>query len=101
VAFKKNSKLEKVIKDFSKFCEPFIDKKSPNALVSTKWEQSKKFFPHITIAIGQGKQNGKKIYQQILSHGYTLNTSISCNSIRINQWKKDHWKIIHKIQLID
>ena len=99
VSVKKNKRLCQEIAKISKFFEPFIDKKSPNALLSTHWEQSKEFFPHITIITGKGEKEGKSMYNQIISHKIDFKEEITCSTLSISEWDKNHRKTIHQIKL--
>jgi 2'-5' RNA ligase len=97
VSIKKNEKLLESIKNLSKQLETFIDPNSSGALSSTKWEQSDEFFPHITIAVGKGKEQGQKLFEEIQSQKVNLKESIVCKSITIAEWNAESWKEIIKL----
>ena len=98
-SFKSNPALNLEIAKLSKVLQPYVDKKSPNALDSTLWEQSTEFFPHITIATGKGLKEGEVLYKKIISHDFNAKEQIICNSLTILEWDKDYWKEIHHIYL--
>jgi len=100
VSFEKHSDLYNAIAKLSKNLESFIDNKALDALYSTRWEQSKDFFPHITIVSGKDENNkGENLYNEIASTGFDPREIIRCNSLRLCEWDTDHWKMIHHIDL--
>lgn len=97
----KSRKLNKLIQKISKRLEPFIDANSPRAFISTKWEQSKEFYSHISIKGGKNKKGEKKILSKIINEnfGFELPLKIKCCSVTLTNWDNGKWRKIKTIKL--
>jgi len=93
--------IVKLVSDLSKALEPYIDPDSPRSFLSTKWEQSDKFYPHISIKGTAKKSDFKKIFREIKKSRFNLGypVKVTCSQVTIAKWNRDKWEKIITITL--
>lgn len=92
-------KIVNIVHNISKLIEPFINPNSPDAFKSTKWEQSDKFYPHISIKGASDRIGAEKILN-IASKYYKNNKSeFNVESITLARWNKNRWKKVKSFKL--
>lgn len=101
IPVKNETTLKKIVRTFSKKVELFIDLKSPETLVSTKWEQSRDFSPHISIKGGLGRVPGQTLYKEVLKENFHIDfpINIECYSVTLAKWKNKKWGKVCRIKL--
>lgn len=92
-----STELNQLVKKMSKALEDYIDPNSPRAGLSTKWEQSNKYYSHISIKGGGAKTDPKLIFKKIKNEefGFSFPEVIDCNTITVANWQNHKW---HKIK---
>ncbi len=93
--------LVRFVCDLSKALEPFIDQNSPRAFLSTKWEQSDEFYPHISIKGTSDKAEFTDLFQKIQNEKFNLELPLTflCDHVTVAKWDRDKWKEIKTIKL--
>jgi len=93
--------IAKLVSDLSKALEPHIDPDSPRSFLSTKWEQSDKFYPHISIKGTAKKSDFKKIFREIKNSAFNSQypAKVICNQVTIAKWNRNKWEKIAAITL--
>jgi 2'-5' RNA ligase len=97
----KSKLLARIVYDLSKTLEPFIDRNSPRAFISTKWEQSDEFYPHISIKGTSDKAEFTDLFQKIQNEKFNLELPLTflCDHVTVAKWDRDKWKEIKTIKL--
>jgi 2'-5' RNA ligase len=97
----KNNHIESLTRKVSKALEQYIEKKSPRALLSTHWEQSEKYYPHVSIKGTDDKEEFLKLYPSIKRESDQLNLPLkfNCDTVSIAMWSKNKWNVKHSIKL--
>jgi len=93
--------LRKLTKKISKSLENYIDPKSPRAFLSTKWEQSDKFYAHISIKGGNIKVDPKDILAKIKKDkfGFDFPKAVTCKTVTIANWQGNKWEKVKSFNL--
>ena len=93
--------LRKLTKKLSKKMEPFIDINAPGAVVSTKWEQSNDFSPHISINGGLDSKLGRQTYLEVINENFQIDfpLNIECQSMTLAKWENKKWRRVSRIKL--
>lgn len=93
--------LTRLVCDLSKALEPFIDQNSPRAFLSTNWEQSDEFYPHISIQGTSDKVKFTDLFQEIQNEKFNLELPLTflCDHVTVAKWDRDKWKEIKTIKL--
>lgn len=92
-------KIVNIVHNISKLIEPFIDPNSPEAFKSTKWEQSDKFYPHISIKGTSDRISAKKILNKANEYHKNYKNEFTLKSITLARWNKDRWKKVESFKL--
>jgi 2'-5' RNA ligase len=97
----KSKSLVQLVSDLSKILEPFIDQNSPRAFLSTKWERSDRFYPHISIRGTSDKVKFAELFQKIQNERFNLELPLTflCDHVTVAKWNSDKWKKIKTIKL--
>ena len=97
----KSKSLTILIQKTSKKLEPFIDTDSSRAFNSTKWEQSKEFYSHISIKGGKNREEGQKLLEKIINENFGLSFPLKmrCCSVILANWDSGKWRGIKTIRL--
>lgn len=86
-------KLRQLIRRVSKKLERYIDPYSPNAFNSTRWEQSKEYYPHISLKGGVDKDEAVRTYNLLSKENFRLifPFKTKCRTITLAKWDRDKW----------
>jgi hypothetical protein len=97
----KSRAIPYLVRKMSRAVEAYIDPKSPKAMQSTVWEQSKDFYAHISI---KGLNNQglfedclAKLKNEDFKIGFPI--ELVCNRLTIARWHDGQWKAIRTIKL--
>jgi len=99
ISIKDNPLLIENIKRLSQSMETVIDPDSPKAFGSTRWEQSKDFYPHISLKGTADINKGEVLLKEIRSEKIILNPKVICQTITLANWKDDHWEPVATYKL--
>lgn len=93
--------VSQVTKSFSKKIEPFIRKDVVGSMLSTRWEQSKSFAPHVSLKGGIGKKTAKEPYEKAQVQNFHLSFPVTfqCNSVTLAEWKNNKWSKVLRVKL--
>jgi 2'-5' RNA ligase len=95
--------LRCLIKKASQALESRIDPKSPRAFLSTKWEQSRDFYMHISLKGTSKAEEFTTLFNKMRKDllGLDLPDAIMCDSITIAQWNTRYskWQKVKTIHL--
>jgi len=97
----KSKNLANLVKKISKALQDFIDPKSPRAFLSTKWEQSDKFYTHVSIKGGRKTEDHRDLLEKIKKEKFDFNfpQNIKCDEITVANWQNSKWKKIKTFKL--
>lgn len=91
--------VRKTVKRLSKLLEPFVNPTNPESLESIRWEQSKNYYPHISIKGGFALNKAEDYFHLIQSEKLKLPKLILCKTVTLAHWKKNHWGKVATIEL--
>jgi len=99
VSFTKNCLLRYLTPQLSHLMEALVDLQSPNALQSTRWEQSDDYYPHISVLTGKNEISPDGILKNMQNISLELPKRITCGAIILKQWAGTKWKTVKRFDL--
>ena len=86
------------VKQLSKILEQHIAFITEDAGNSTTWEQSKQFFPHITIALNLSNQEEANVVAQKVDGALkNFSREVYCTTVSVGKWSEKKWQILKTI----
>lgn len=90
-----NPKIKEIVQDLSRKIEIYIyGEFKPN-----RWEQSNKYYSHISIKGGKDLKDSTNFYNLIKLENFNFPNSIVCRTITLACWDNDHWKKVRTFKL--
>ena len=90
-----------LVRRLSRAVQNYIDPKSPKAMQSTEWEQSKDFYAHISIKGFNNQALSEECLAKLKNEDFKIAFPIelNCNKLTIARWHDGQWKAIRTIKL--
>jgi len=93
-----NKEYQDIVKELNQKLKPYVNKASKNAFHSTNWEQSKNYYPHISIKGGSKLKDLSKVFDLVKLEDLNFPETIECCSFTVAFWDKDRWKKVKTYQ---
>lgn len=91
----KNPEIKKIVHDLSRKIETCVQGK----LTSNQWEQSNKYYSHISVKGGKDLKDSTNFYDLIKLENFNFPNPIVCETITLACWDNDCWKKIRTFKL--
>lgn len=91
----KNPEIKEIVQDLSKKIEICVQ----GEFKSNRWEQSNKYYSHISIKGGKDLKDATNFYNLIKLENFNFSNPTICKTITLACWDNDHWKKVRTFRL--